>query len=141
MKWPLPLQWREGKEIPVDVLYEANTLVINGMVYCGGNQITRSDILVYNPSSGEWSKLPRPGVLGPAMISLNNQLVLVGSHGGDNRIIKVWGSDHNKWVQPYPPMPTGRGLSAAVGYQNYLIVACGWEDRDIVDVLDGSSGR
>ena len=32
-------------------------------------------------------------------------------------------------------------MSAAVGYQNYLIVACGWWERDVVEVLDTSSGR
>ena len=139
LKWPLPLQWRKGKEIPVD-MFGASTLVINGMVYCGGNKCHVSDVLVYNPLSGEWSKIPDADVLGPAMISFNDQLVLVGCHGGDDRIT-VWDSDRNKFVQPYPPMPTGRGMSAAVGYQNYLIVACGWQHRDIVDVLDTTSGR
>ena len=140
LKWPLPLQWSKGKEIPVSI-YQANTLVINGMVYCGGNDVSIVDVQVYNPLSGEWSKLPDPDVRGPAMTSLNNQLVLVGNHGGYKDRIKVWDSDCNEWVQPYPPMPTGRSMSAAVGYQNYLIVACGWLDRDIVDVLDTTSGR
>ena len=81
-----------------------------------------------------------PGLHGFAMTSLNGQLVLVGNHGGDMKRITVWDS-HSEWVHPYPPMPTGRSMSAAVRYQNYLIVACGFVKRDIVEVLDSSSGR
>ena len=72
------------------------------------------------------------------MTSLNGQLVLVG---GYNNKITVWDSGRNEWVHPYPTMPTGQSQSAAVGYQNYLIAACGLYHRDIVDVLDSSSGR
>ena len=46
----------------------------------------------------------------------------------------------SKWVHPYPPMPIRRPFSAAVGYQNYLIVACGSPDMDLVEVLDSSCG-
>ena len=38
-------------------------------------------------------------------------------------------------------MSTGRELPAAVGYQKYLIVACGFPHRSDVEVLDSSSGR
>ena len=74
------------------------------------------------------------------MTSLNGQLVLAGGVGGDARIT-VWDSDRSKWVHPYPPMSTGRLLPAAVGYQKYLIVACGYRYRSDVEVLDSSSGR
>ena len=59
---------------------------------------------------------------------------------GDARIT-VWDSGRSEWVHPYPPMSTRRGLSAAVGYQKYLIVACGLLYRSDVEVLDSSSGR
>ena len=38
-------------------------------------------------------------------------------------------------------MSTGRWAPAAVGYQKYLIVACGVPYRSDVEVLDSSSGR
>ena len=94
----------------------------------------------YNPESGDWSELPiKYPMLGFAMTSLNGQLVVAGGLGDDARI-QVWKSGHG-WVHPYPPMPTGRGRSAAVGYQNYLIVACGFPYKSEVEVLDSSSGR
>ena len=71
--------------------------------------------------------------------SLNGQLVLAGGVG-DTRIT-VWDSGRSEWVHPYPPMRTGRAASATVGYQNYLIVACGFKCKSEVDVLDSSSCR
>ena len=116
----------------------ANAVILNGMVYCGGNDPSTYAPVQYNPESGEWSVLSAP-VRGFSMTSLNGQLVLVG--GGDNKNkITVWDSGRNEWVQPYPAIPTRRSQSAAVGYQNYLIVACG-NYRDLVEVLDSSSGR
>ena len=140
LQWPLSLNWRKGKDIPTDDLRWASTVVINGMVYCGSNDILSNDVIQYNPESGNWSKLPKSLVSGFAMTSLNGQLVLAGGVPSGTRI-KVWDSGRSEWVHPYPPMPTGRALSAAVGYQNYLIVACGYPYRSEVEVLDSSSGR
>ena len=109
------------------------------MVYCGGTDVFSNTVIQYNPESGDWSELPRLPVCGFAMTSLNGQLVLAGG-GGDARI-KVWDSGRSEWVHPYPPMPTGRSKSAAVGYQNYLILACGSPYSSEVEVLDRSSDR
>ena len=139
LQWPFSLNWREGKDIPTDRLHLASSVVINGMVYCGGTSY--SDVVIqYNPESGDWSKLPTPHVTAFAMTSLNGQLVLAGGRGGET-ITTVWDSGCSEWVHPYPPMPTRRASSAAVGYQNYLIVACGYEYISEVEVLDSSSGR
>ena len=75
------------------------------------------------------------------MTSLNCQLVLAGGSGDGDARITVWDSGRSKWVHPYPPMPIGRSQSAAVGYQNYIIVACGGWYRSEVKVLNSSSGR
>ena len=121
-----------------------HTVLLNGMVYVGdvGHGMAWADcqVMEYSPESGEWSKLPRAPVYGFAMTSLNGQLVLIGGIGDSDRIT-VWDSGRGEWAHPYPPLPTGRSLSAAVGYQNYLIVACGFIDIDTVEVLDSSSGR
>ena len=126
--------------MPTNNLYWASSVVINGMVYCGGTDSSSNTVIQYNPESGDWSKLPRSPVVGFAMTSFNGQLVLAGGWGDDARIT-VWDGGHSKWVHPYPPMPTGRPQSCAVGYQNYLIVACGSMHGSEVEVLDSSSGR
>ena len=122
-------------------IFHRHTVLLNGMVYVGGSDGADCIVLQYSPESGEWSKLPKAPVHGFAMTSLNGQLVLVGNHGGNDDRITVWDSGRGEWAHPYPPMPTGRSMSAAVGYQNYLIVACGFKYMDSVEVLDSSSGR
>ena len=123
LQWPLSLHWKRGNDIPTD-LFRASSVIISGMVYCGGNIIS-DDVLQYNPVSGEWSELPSPPIQCFAMTSFNDQLVLAGGFGYDTRIT-VWDSGCSKWVHPYPPMPTGRFAPAALCYHNYLIVACGY---------------
>ena len=141
LQWPLSLDWRKGKDIPIDRLVLASAVFLNGMVYCGGNNGGHCEVIQYSPESGDWSELPTPSAYGFGMTSLNGQLTLVGGRVGDDPTIRVWDSGRREWVQPYPPLPTGRGLSAALGYQKYLIVACGDYQRNQVDVLDSSSGR
>ena len=123
-----------------------HVVIINDVVYVGGalgrGEVITSGVLEYHPGRGEWSKLPGLPVGGFAMASLNDKLVLVGD-GGESKLLRVWEGARGRWNQSYPAMPTGRGWSAAVGYQHYLIVACGYKNRgvDTVEVLDGSSNR
>ena len=140
LQWPLSLNWRKGKDIPIKYLYWASSVVINGIAYCGGNDATYNFVIQFTPESGDWSKLPRSPVRRFGMTSLNGQLVLAGGSGNDAKI-RVWDSGRSKWVYPYPPMPTGRASSAAVGYKNYLIVACGVYHKSEIEVLDSSSRR
>ena len=121
-----------------DGLACASSVIVSGMVYCGGNAMSKV-VMRYNHVGGDWAKLPKVPI-GFTMTSLNGRLVLVGGgeSGGDN--LTVWDSGRSQWIDPYPPMPTGRAMSAAVGYQNYLIVACGFLCMDKVEVLDSSNG-
>ena len=95
-------------------------------------------IMQYEPSRGEWSQLPKSTVRLFAMASVKDQLLLAGGWGGSTAI-QLWDSEGHRWnTQHYPRMPTGRCQSAAVGYQHYLIVACG-DGKDTVEVLDCST--
>ena len=139
MQWPLQLHWRKGTDIPTDGLLFNSSVIIDGMVYCGGNDHFNG-VVQYNPENGDWSKLPEAPATGFTLTSLNGQLILVSGIVNDDQV-RVWDSSSNQWVQPYPPIPTGRAFSAAVGYQNYLIVACGAPYMNKVDVLDSNSNR
>ena len=74
LQWPLLLNWRQGKALPIDGLVCAFSVFINEMVYCGGNY--SHDVIQLTPENGDWSMLPRPPVTGFAMTSLNFQLVV-----------------------------------------------------------------
>ena len=144
LQWPLSGSWRKGKDILINRLRWASSVVVNGIVYCGGSDTTSNVIIQYNPESGDWSEFVSSPVMGFAMTSLSDQLVLVSGIAGDystDSKVRMWDSGHNEWVHHYPPVPTGRPQSAAVGYRNYLIVACGYKHRSEVEVLDSFSGR
>ena len=95
-------------------------------------------VMRYDPTSGEWSQLPKSTERFFAMASVKDQLLLAGGEGGSTAI-QLWDSEGHRWnTQHYPRMPTGRALSAAVGYQHYLIVACG-SNKVTVEVLDCST--
>ena len=96
-------------------------------------------VMRYDPSRGEWSQLPKSTVHWFAMASVKDQLLLAGGVGGSTAI-QLWDGEGHHWnTQHYPRMPTGRAWSAAVGYQQYLIVACGYPNKDTVEVLDCST--
>ena len=96
-------------------------------------------VMRYDPRSGEWSQLPKSTVCYFAMASVKDQLLLAGGKGGSTAI-QLWDSEGHHWnTQHYPRMPTGRASPAAVGYQHYLIVACGSDCKDTVEVLDCST--
>ena len=136
----LSIKWRRGKDMPHGTIY-CHVIIINDVVYVGGGDV----VLEYHPGRGDWSKLPKPHLGGFVVASLHGRLIIVGGSGG-SKILRVWDGAESKWAQSYPAMPTGRSGSAAVGYQHYLIVACGssWKyggGVDAVEVLDGSSHR
>ena len=113
------------------------------MVYCGSN-ILGNVVIQYDLESGDWREIPTP-LEAFALASFNNQLVLAGGGDSDSiedSTIRVWDSERGAVVDSsYPPMLAGRGASAAVGYGNYLILACGVFRRSDVEVFDSSSGR
>ena len=45
LQWPLSLNWRQGKDLPIDELVCASSVVINGVVYCGGNTPSSHDVI------------------------------------------------------------------------------------------------
>ncbi len=109
----------------------ACAVVVNGEVYIGGGGAVRDKdkyiIQVYTPESDVWSRLPECGVRCFALAIVNQQLVLVGGYSRDGyqATILVWDSTSQRWTTPYPNMPTARISAAAVGYQQFLVVAGG----------------
>ena len=116
-------------------LCAASTVILDEVVYCGGNS---HDVLQYITDSGEWSKLPSAQVKDLFMTTFLNQLVVAGS-GRDDKRISAWDKNQGKWVHPYPPMPTAVHQAAAIGYLQYLIVACGGRDKNTVEMFNSKT--
>lgn len=100
-------------------------------MYIGGGHASGASneyiVMRYNPNSGEASCLPKSNKHWFAMASVNDQLFLAGGgrHSTDIQLLDIKG---NHWItHSHPSLSTGRAGLTAVGYQNYLIVACGYE--------------
>ena len=121
----------------------AHAVVLRGNVYIGGGKASEGGneyiIIKYDPISGGCSKLPRSTVRYFAMAVVRNQLLLAGGGEEGNTFVQVLDTDCQRWItNRYPRMPTGRSSAVAVGFQNYLIVACG-DYTDRIEVLNCSN--
>ena len=93
------LKWNRGKDIPIDRLKWASSVVLNGMVYCGSN-ILGNVVIQYDLESGDWREIPTP-LEAFALASFNNQLVLAGGGDSDSiedSTIRVWDSERGAVV-------------------------------------------
>lgn len=127
--------------MPFGVQY-AHTVLLNEQVYIGGGLAEEGNnqyvVMKYDPSSEEWSQLPKSNAHYFAMASVSDGLVLAGG-GGDSTDVQLLDNARHCWkTHPYPKMPTTRPSPAAVGYYHYLIVACGLPYKNTVEVLDCS---
>ena len=145
-KWPVTFQWRRGKDLPFGISY-AHAVVINSQVYIGGGfaKKNKNEIVVirYDPAgtSHKVTVLPNCTVSRCAMTAVNEQLVLVGDWKGSTDI-PTFNQDSQTWTcDRFQAMPANRFFPMAICYKNYLIVACGFQYKDTVEVLNISTNR
>ncbi len=91
--------------------------------------------------SGRWGTLPPYRTHGFGMTVIRDQLVLVGGEDEDgnySKSIGVWRSADKEWVDLYPDMPTPQCISSVVTYNEWLIVAGGYNGGSLssVDVMN-----
>ena len=125
---------------------DAEAVVLNNKVYVGGgftgNDTTAANIYTYDPSTDTWERLQSPTRCS-ALTTYHNKLLLVGgeetSTGLATNQLWVFEEGEHTWTQPLPPMPTRRKDASAVSYQDYLIVAGGYNYGllNTVEVFDG----
>ena len=53
-----------------------------------------------------------------------------GRDGDYSKVLGVWSEDSRKWTHPYPDMTTPRSYCSVVTYEEWLIVAGGYEDGE-----------
>ena len=128
--------------MPFAMSDHVQSVVVQGRVYVGGGSagfMSRDNYIVmeYDISSRKWTKLPPYEAQYFTMTVINNQLVLVS--GGFSKVLGVWRAESQEWTQNFPEMPTARFLCSAFVYNEWLVVAGGWDGRvwlSSVDVMN-----
>ena len=134
--------------MPIKMGTSVQSVVIGDTVYVGGgdahNPCDRCTVMKLEQD--QWTKLPEYTARYFAMTSLANRLVLAGGHYPRNnkRTNQLAVFESGEWTHPYPPMNIARDFSTAVSFNNHIIVAGGYNDKErisSVEVLDVASRR
>ena len=146
----ISFNWRRSKDIPRSMRLLGPPVALKRNVYVSGVSKGVVTIYVYIPGHDVWDDLPPPPVYDFTIATVKDQLsVLVGGRDNSTREVSnkitVWDSQSRGWVHPYPPMATARDLACAVGYEDYLIVAGGYNSENgripDVNILDTTSRK
>ena len=136
--------------MPIEMGITVQSVVIEGFVYIGGGSASDGrdmcTVMKLDMQRDKWTKLPQYSARNFAMVSLANQLVLVGGYDSvkqklTNQIALL---TTGSWTSPYPPMKIARLFSTAVCFNNHIIVAGGHSDRGYtssVELLDVEARR
>ncbi len=148
MRPPLTLKRRRGNDIPIKAGTSVLSTVIGCTVYVGGGvtENGRDACTVMKLEQDQWTKLPEYTAKCFAMTSIANRLLLVGGRyqmsSKETNQLAVFES--GEWTHPYPAMNIARCSSAAVSFNNHIIVAGGYVKKhrtSSVEVLDVTSRR
>ena len=150
LKLPIQMNWKRGPNMPFEMSYYLQSVMIHKKVYVGGGitsdfkDYRNYTVMEYHSHSGKWATLPQYRACDFAMAAIDNRLVLVGGEESEHKsnVLGVWGeSGDQKWTHPYPGMPTPRSRCSVVVVQDrWLVVAGGWaangELSSVVELLD-----
>ena len=122
---------------------DAQAVVLNNKVYVGGgltgDVTAAANVYTYDLTTDTWETLQSPTRFS-ALTTYHNKLLLAGgeetSTGQTTNQLWVFEEGEQTWTQPLPPMPVRRWRASAVSYQDYLIVAGGY-NLNTVEVFDG----
>ncbi len=145
MEPSMKMEWSRCADLPQGMTLGC-AVVLDGKVYYGGGNTSPDDtysthIRVFDfTSSKQWSTLPTVSYGCFSLAVLRGQLVLVGGWDAAARKnisrLLVWDARLSTWTRSLPPMPTARSEPAALGYNEYLLVAGGWDGWKTLDIVE-----
>ncbi len=116
--------------MPFAMSESIQSVLVDEMVYVGGGYTNSGNDYIVMTYEGWWGTLPTHRTRCFGMTVIRDQLVLVGGVDNDGKHCKslsVWRTDSQKWVDNlYPDMPTPRSNSSVATYNEWLIVAGGY---------------
>ena len=138
--------------MPIKMANTVQSVVIEGYVYVGGgsadldNDLDSCIVMKLDLQREEWTKLPQYSAKWFAMTSHANQLVLVGGCDsvGNQPTNQTALFTTGRWIFPYPPLTIARWSLTAASFNNYIIVAGGWDGQEYtssVELLDVEARR
>ena len=142
----ITFNWRRCKDNPQGLVY-GQPVALNRKLYVRGKRRRTQTVLEYTPGHDRWTALPPPPVRDFTIATLRDQLLVVGcmdySTLKKTKTILSFDEHSQQWIQSHPAMPTALAYPAAIGYQDHLIVAGGYNYNRIPDVniLDTTSNK
>lgn len=148
------LKWEECKELRLGTNYaQAIWMNVTRKLYVGamlttGTRRDHAKLYIFDPASNSWDELDTP-VYYFAMTIYNNDLVIVNGRQYINDeksgplTDKVLSFNAAQWQQVYgvPAMNTRRCATSTVSHGHYLIVAGGYIDSGMSDIVEVFNGR
>ena len=135
----LSLKWKVGGSLPCKM--ERGAIAVHGnvayfMSYYG-------EMCSYNSSCKSWSDYPKCPYTGSSLAVIDGRPTSIGGYKKKyyptNKLL-VLEQERVKWDECFPPMPTKRGESMAVTFDQHLIVAGGsnWLSNHLstVEIMD-----
>ena len=130
----LKATWLQCADLPVK-LSTNSVAELDGKVYVSGESSTSGycDPIVYDSNKDRWSTLPPLPYVYFSLVTVTEkkQLLAIGGVTKNNGVVEysnkvfLWDEKYNKWLTPYPNMPTARHSSSSISYGLSVIVAGG----------------
>ena len=135
----LTLKWRKGPKAPA-AMHRGSSTIIRETVYV--NDYYSRDVYAFHCNTTQWSTLPQSPYRDSTLTTINSMLTTVGGEDTTSRYKttnKVITHRDHKWVELYPPMPTGRYWAAVLSTTTHVAVMGGRNDNNrlaITEVMD-----
>ena len=135
----LTLKWRKGPKAPA-AMSRGSSTIIGETVFV--NPFDSQDVYAFHCNTTQWSTLPQSPCMRSTLTTINSMLTTVGGKDTTSRYKttnKVITHRDHKWVELYPPMPTGRYGAAVLSTTTHVAVMGGRNDGNrlaITEVMD-----
>ena len=130
----LKVTWQQCADLPVKCL-ATSVAELDGKVYVSGESEDGGyhDPLMYDSNKDQWSTLPALPCWYFSLVTVTEkkQLLAIGGNIRNNGVVErsnkvfLWNEKYNKWLTPYPNMPTARHSSSSISLGLTVIVAGG----------------
>ena len=130
----LKVTWQQCADMP-EKCWAISVAKLDGKVYVSGYSEGSGYhySFMYDSNKDQWSTLPELPCWYFSLVTVTEkkQLLAIGGNTRNNGVIEesnkvfLWDEKYNKWLTPYPNMPTARSRSSSISHGLTVIVAGG----------------